>query len=275
MGDFERDTALEGVNGHYRAHLSRDWEIWGPNGGYVAAIALRAVGASSPFKRPASFVGHYLAVGEFDQVDVTVETLRQAKRAASMRVSMRQRDRLLFEGMAWVVDEVQGLEHDMAPMPDVPKPDSLKSFEELVPPEEMVPSFPFWQNLESRPIQFVPRGQRQPGAPELRQWYRFRPRATFPDPFVDAARSLLLIDTMVWPACCRAYPETGAGYIAPSLDVSARFHRLAPESDWLLVEASAPVATQGLIGGDARVWSVDGQLVASGGAQLLCRPATR
>ena len=45
MGDFELDTRLEGVEpeaGRFRAHLSRDWEIWGPNGGYVAAIALRA-----------------------------------------------------------------------------------------------------------------------------------------------------------------------------------------------------------------------------------------
>ena len=44
MGDFEADTRLEGENGRYRASISRDWEIWGPNGGYVAAIALRAAG---------------------------------------------------------------------------------------------------------------------------------------------------------------------------------------------------------------------------------------
>lgn len=42
MGDFEIDTALAGGNGRYVAHLSEDWEIWGPNGGYLAAIALRA-----------------------------------------------------------------------------------------------------------------------------------------------------------------------------------------------------------------------------------------
>ena len=41
MGDLAIDTAVEGSDGRYRARLSRDWEIWGPNGGYLAAIALR------------------------------------------------------------------------------------------------------------------------------------------------------------------------------------------------------------------------------------------
>ncbi len=42
MGDLARDTAVQGGAGSYGAVLSRDWEIWGPMGGYVAAVALRA-----------------------------------------------------------------------------------------------------------------------------------------------------------------------------------------------------------------------------------------
>ncbi len=42
MGDFEIDTRVEGEKGRYKATLSRAWELWGPSGGYVAAIALRA-----------------------------------------------------------------------------------------------------------------------------------------------------------------------------------------------------------------------------------------
>jgi hypothetical protein len=45
MGDLERDTRLAGGEGRYTATLSRDWEIWGPNGGYLASLALRAAGA--------------------------------------------------------------------------------------------------------------------------------------------------------------------------------------------------------------------------------------
>lgn len=49
MGDLDRDTALTGSAGRYTAALSEDWRIWGPNGGYVAAVALRAAGAESRF----------------------------------------------------------------------------------------------------------------------------------------------------------------------------------------------------------------------------------
>jgi acyl-CoA thioesterase-2 len=120
----------------------------------------------------------------------------------------------------------------------------------------------------------VPWPDRKPGAPRWLEWYRFRPRATFDDPFVDAARSLLLIDTLTWPAACQPHvPDSG--YIAPSLDVSVRFHRAAPAAEWLLCDAVAPVARHGLIGGAAQVWSPDGTLLASGGGQLLCRPVPR
>jgi acyl-CoA thioesterase len=80
------------------------------------------------------------------------------------------------------------------------------------------------------------------------------------------------MDTMEWPAAVRAH--TGQlQWIAPSLDLSVRFHRFAPGSEWLLSDTSAPVATDGLIGGTATVWSDTGKLLASGGEQMLCRPS--
>ena len=271
MGDFAIDTAVEGSGQRYRARLSREWEVWGPNGGYVAAIALRAAGAASAFRRPASFSGHFLSVADFDVVDIEVTTLRAVKRAASLRVSMTQAERPILEAVVWTVATLEGLEHDTATMPDVPPPDALRPLEDLAAPEDRTPTYPFWNNLETRPLDGKVWSERPPGAPVWRQWYRFRPCATFDDPFVDAARSLVLIDTMLWPAACRAYP-LDIPYIAPSLDVTARFHRAAPRCEWLLCDAAAPVAADGLIGGRADVWSATGQLLASGGGQLLCRP---
>jgi acyl-CoA thioesterase II len=271
MGDFAAETAVEARDGRWRATLSRDWEIWGPNGGYVAAIALRAAGAATALRRPASFAGHFLSVAEFDAVDLEVTTLRAAKRAASLRVSMSQKGRPIFEAIVWVVGEGEGLQHDDAVMPAVPAPSELRSIEELVPPEDLQQRYKFWENFEARPIDFVPWAARVPGRPAWCEWYRFRPSCSLDDPFVDAARSLLLIDTMGWPAACRAHPRD-SGFVAPSLDVAVQFHRLAPDSEWLLVDAVAPVAAEGLIAGQGRVWSADGRLLASGGGQLLCRP---
>ncbi|MBI4517441.1 MAG: thioesterase family protein [Deltaproteobacteria bacterium] len=271
MGDLAADTAIDGRDGHYRASLARDWEIWGPNGGYLAAIALRAAGASTGLRRPASFACHYLSVAEFDEVELHVTTLRASKRAASLRVSMTQQARPILEAVVWVVGDVAGLEHDTAQMPPVPPPSELKAVEDLLSPEDRKASYPFWQNLEARPIDWVHWNQRAPGPPVWREWYRFRPRAVFDDPFVDAARALVLIDTMLWPATCRAYAGV-LPYVAPNLDVAVQFHRAAAACEWLLCDAAAPVAAHGLIGGQSSVWSADGQLLASGGGQLLCRP---
>jgi acyl-CoA thioesterase-2 len=271
MGDLAAETAVDGRDGRYTVHLSRHWEIWGPNGGYLAVIALRAAARETALPRPASFTCHFLRVARFDQVELTVTTLRATRRAASLRVAMTQDAEPVLEAIVWMVAEGEGLEHDVARAPEVPAPETLRSTEELLPPEERTVIYPFWQNLESRPVEWLHPREWRPRPPLYRNWYRFRPTAVFDDPVVDAGRALLLIDTMGWPAAWRAHGD-GSGWVAPSLDVAVRFHRAAPTSEWLLCEAASPVATGGLVGAQVTIWSQDRQLLASGGGQLLCRP---
>jgi acyl-CoA thioesterase II len=280
MGDLDLDTRLDGADGRYRATLCEDWRIWGPNGGYVAAIALRAAGAVTRFRRPVSFHCHFLGVGAFAPADVVVEPLRTARTAESLRVSMAQGGRTFLDAQVWTSDANEGLAHDFAPPPDVPPPAALRPFEELLaeveaaqPSRSSGPRHRFWDNLEGRPTDWVPPAHWQPGAPRLRCWYRFRPTARFDDPFLEAARALILVDTLSWPAACRAHRPEDNAWIAPSLDLAARFHRLPPYGEWLLAEATADVAAEGLIGFHNRVWDERGRVVASGGGQLLCRPA--
>lgn len=68
-GDLVAETTVTGADGRYQAALSRDWEIGGPNGGYVAAVALRAAGAVTSLSRPVSFAGHFLFFGELRLLD--------------------------------------------------------------------------------------------------------------------------------------------------------------------------------------------------------------
>ena len=94
MGDIEVQTAVEPVgDGRFTAMVHADWEIWGPCGGYVAALALRAAGAESPFARPASFFCHYLSVAAFAPVDLVVTPLRAGRTVLAQRVTMTQEDR--------------------------------------------------------------------------------------------------------------------------------------------------------------------------------------
>jgi acyl-CoA thioesterase-2 len=274
VGDFDADTALTGADGHFRARLSDAWEIWGPNGGYVASIALRAAGAVSRFGRPASFVGHFLSVAAFDDIDVEAEVLRATRVADSVRVTISQGERSIIAALVWVVDDLEGLVHDELPLPDVPLPRDVPSAEERIAAhaDQARSRHPFWDNFEERPLDWLDDWEaREPADPVFRTWIRFRPRATFDDPFVDAARSLLLLDTMGWPAAVRAHAEP-LDVIAPNIDLAVHFHRLEPASEYLYVEATAPVGDDGLIGASSRVWSESGRLLASGSQQLLCRP---
>lgn len=269
MGDFEQDTRLEEAgDGRYTARLSRDWEIWGPNGGYLASIGLRAAGQCAKVDRPVSFSGHFLSVARFGVVDVEVRVLKAGRRAESLGVSITQGERRIFEGLLRTAAESEGLEHDVARIPESARPADLREIHELVPDEES--PHPFWGNFRVKPVwpeRFEP-GERRAHAPLFREWWRFQPRATFDDPWVDAARSLLILDTVTWPAACQPHPDRP--YTAPNMDVTAWFHRPAPDSEWLMADGRCEIAAGGLMGTHTRVWSEDGSLVASGGAQLLC-----
>jgi acyl-CoA thioesterase len=275
MGDLAEDTSVEEIEpGRYRAHLSREWEIWGPNGGYLAVIALRAAGASTSLSRPATFTCHFLGVADFDDVELEVRPLRESRRAASLAVTMRQHDKPVLEAITWVIgDDLEGLEHAAAPIPDVAAPDGLPSVRELLDESQRGPYHQFWSNFDERPLRWVGNWEeREPDEPEFRSWFRYVPRDTFTDPFVDAGRALLLVDTLGWPAATRAYRPDEVAFYAPSIDVTARFHALGSDSPWLLAEARSPVARDGLVAATASVWAADGRLLATGGQQMLCRP---
>ena len=272
MGDLGQDTAVEHLDeGRYRATLSQEWEIWGPMGGYVAAVALRAVGAAAPQLRPATFSCHYLGVASFAPVDIRVEVRKPGRTATSLRVEISQDDRPILDGSVWAVGPNEGLEHDEAVMPEVPQPDDLADIRDLVPDDEG-PPFPFWRNLDARPIHFeTPWPPDGPRPAEWREWLRFTPTATFDDPWVDACRSVVLVDLPSWPSAHRPHAWRQPGFVAPTLDLNVAFHRHAGDHDWLLCDGAAPVSTEGLFGWTARVWSSDGQLHASGGGQCLYR----
>ncbi|HEY2813157.1 MAG TPA: thioesterase family protein [Acidimicrobiales bacterium] len=275
MADLGIDTAVESCgDGRYRATLSNAWEIWGPMGGFVASVALRAAGAETVFPRPASFTCHYLSVAKFDTVELAVTELRSTKVAASYRVEMTQGDRRILEALVWAVDDgIEALIHDEAVAPDVEGPDGLRNFEELFADVEdsAGPPFPFWSNFESRPLDFSydwpPAG---PMPPRYQQWHRFL-EGDFSDPWVDACRAVVLVDVQSWPSASRPHAWKNSNLYAPSLDVSVSFHRPAT-TDWLMTDGYSPVGEGGLLGWNGRLWTSDRKLVATGGGQALCRP---
>jgi acyl-CoA thioesterase II len=153
VGDIERQTAVEDRgDGRFVATVHADWEIWGPCGGYVAALALRAAGAASHLARPASFFCHYLSVASFAPVDLVVTPLRSGRTVLAQRVAMSQEGRPVLDAMIWSVGEVEGLEHEDVDPPEVPDPDALPTWAELGRGEDR-PTMPFWDNFDQRPVE--------------------------------------------------------------------------------------------------------------------------
>lgn len=278
MGDLAVDTAVEQVgDGRYTATLAEDWRIWGPNGGYLGAIALRAAGAAASQPRPASIAVHFLGVAAFEPVDLEVTTLRSTRRAESLRVSMRQHGKPVIEAMVWAVaDGIEPLEHQHAVMPAVDAAETIPTMEERMAAAGVEgPPFPFWVNIDNRGLQWradwPPPG---PLPPEARWWCRFRPTATFDDRWVDAGRSFVLADTFGWPAASAAHawrvgPDGAPQFMAPNVDIHVTFHAFDPAEEWLLVDAYSPTGADGLLGANVSVWSAAGRLIASGSQTML------
>lgn len=265
--DLDLATRVEGEDGRYSARLSDEWEIWGPNGGYLATIALRAAGAMAAIPEPRSFSCHFLSSPAFDAVELTVTALKRGRRAESFAVAMTQADKPILHALVKTAAEGPGYSDRLLTAPDTPGAEELKTYEQLR-SNTRPPRFSFWRNVERRPIAQEASGEST--APAIREWTRFRPQPCFEDPFLDAARSLILLDTFGFPAAYQRYRSWD--YLAPNLDMSIWFHHASPQCEWLLIDHECIAADHGLLGVSGRVWDTEGRLLATGSAQLCCIP---
>ena len=105
----------------------------------------------------------------------------------------------MFEALVWAVGDVEGLEHDATTMPEVPEPETLPVLGDLMAAKGIEPFYPFWSNFEERVVDWIDDQQewenRAPSDPVWGHWFKYVPRSTFDDPWVDACRSLILLDT--------------------------------------------------------------------------------
>lgn len=241
-------------DGNYTAKLSPIWDVWGPNGGYLCALLLRAVGLQTERAVPVSFSGQYLGTPSYGEVSITVELIKRGKTASAYSVYMEQGGKVMLNAMVWTGDPKKGMAYQVQRLPTHYIPLAEAGNRPPVGPMAM------WKNLDIQGVKY--------DGGHYSHWYRFIPEMNISDPFMDAGRSLILIDTMQWPA--RYFmEEKPPAFVAPSLDLYVQFHRFSEESDWLFSDAKSDVAHQGLVAGSATVWDEKGQLLASGGSQSL------
>jgi acyl-CoA thioesterase len=255
-------TALEGREGRYTARLSEHWDVKGPNGGYLSAIALRAAGASCPFPyRPVSMSTQYLTRAPTRDVEVTVHVGRPGRWVRCLNVEIKQGRHVLLHSQVWASKREDGPE-----LRNYTPPEAIGAG-----PPTIGSSTPPVEGFQGN-FEFV-----RPAAPasgpeaRIQRWVRYRDFEAGGDLFAEASRSLVLIDCFVWPAYLEI--RQGPPEFAVSLDLSAHFHAPTCGSDWLFVDACAHAVGGGVISGAVRVWTQDGRLAASGASQMLHWPA--
>jgi len=264
---LEAATRLTRTGDGYSVRLDPAWDIWGPAGGYIAAIALRAVGEQAEAgHRPLTLTGQFVSVARPGNVDVRAEVVKPGSTSLH-DVRLSQEGRPVFLAQIWTTARCEP-SHPIAPaMPTVPAPETCIETHAFF-AERGVAESPFWRNIEGRLVN--PRWPDEPAASDPRQlrWMRYRDWAPSGDPFLEAMRSTLLIDIGVWPAHWHRLPQP-ATYVAPSLDLTVAFHEQIAAGEWLLSEADSDVSGGGTISGRVRIWSSDGRAIATGGGQCL------
>ncbi|KJS26991.1 MAG: hypothetical protein VR75_04710 [Hyphomonadaceae bacterium BRH_c29] len=269
--DFEQATRMDRQGDHlWTTHLRPDWGLWSPAGGYITALALRAVGEATAFARPASMTCHFLRMGAYAPAEIRVESVKAGRRSELLKADLVQDGKTLLTCHVWAVpDTAPGLAHDDT-QEDLPAPLSVPTIETQYPDQ---PVHPFFQRFEQRPIRGMPRAGDVARAAELTGFYRFSPNVKASDPFVDAGRVLILLDTFGWLAQYPAHPEDEPSpWIAPNIDYHYRFHRLTQHADWLHMRVKAPIALDGLMSTDGEIRDEAGHLLATGSSQLMCLP---
>lgn len=273
MGTLSEATNLTPEGEGFAVQLDPEWEGWGPAGGYLAAIALRSVAqVVAPDHRPVTLQGQFLGKAERGNITVRAELVKPG-RTSLANVTLSQAGKPFFQAQIWTTSRSIGPQSYRLNMPLVPAPATLSGLEDHFAAlgRSLVR---FWSKLDCRPIEF-----RAPGGPpvqsdQLERWYRFRDEELAHDVFEQAARAAILIDANIWAAHWRLL-DNEPDYSGPSLDLTVWFHDLRTQSDWLLLQASSPVALDGVVNGTGHVWTADGHLIATGGGNCLVVPMTR
>src|SRR4051812_4874411 len=104
MTTFDRDTAIAPLaDGRFSAEIDERWlVVRGPNGGYVAAIILRALmdAQPDPERTPRSFTIQYPRAPQPGPVEVSVAIEHTGRALTSMSARMEQDGKLMALALA-------------------------------------------------------------------------------------------------------------------------------------------------------------------------------
>ena len=263
--EFDADTAIVPTgDGGYRAQVTERWNIGEvPNGGYVMAIAVRALLESTGRPDPLSITGHFVRPAEPGPAEVRVDVVRAGRSASTAVVSLSQggSERLRVLGSATDLDLFDGAEVEHGPPPpDLPPPEDCLHTDGVLPGGNVAAvARRFDLRISPRDAGWA-RGA-PTGRPETAGWVRL----------ADGRPP----DALLMPVVVDGFPPTvfelGVTGWVPTLELTVHLRR-RPEPGWLRCAVTASHVSRGLVTEDSAVWDAHGRLVAVA-RQLALLPA--
>ncbi len=248
---FALDTAVIPLGeGLYRAEIRPDWRVERPNGGYVAAILLRAVTTElgEPDRSPRSVTIHYLRPPEDGPVEVAVTLERAGRSMSAVSARLSQGGDVLALALVAAGTNRDAFALHEAPAPNVPAPEDCP----LAPPPPF--RIRIREQFEIRhaigPQPFVGGQEAVTGG-----WLRLRDQEpTDPHVLVQAA------DAWV-PA---VFGVTAERLGVPTVDLTLHLRQaVLPDDDgWMLLRFQTRVAADGYLEEDGEIWDRSGRLLA-------------
>ncbi|HEY4779504.1 MAG TPA: thioesterase family protein [Solirubrobacterales bacterium] len=252
---FEADTAVEDLGGgHFAAAMSERWWVGkGPNGGYVAAVILRAIQASASAERaPRSLTVHFQRAPLAGPVEIAVEVVREGGRVTFLAARMTQDGKVQATAQAVLSENWGEGGFSELTMPDAGEPGELHTIDPEA--EDSRPNM--LQNYRLRPALGEPAFSG--GAARTGAWIRTREPC-----LLDAPLAAAFLDTW-FPA---PFVRFERPFGAPTIDYTVHFRSplpppgAAPEDPYLIAFRSN-IARHGFFEEDGELWSADGTLLA-------------
>ena len=262
---FDRGVAVTSQGaGVYAAEVDGNWNApFGANGGYVAAVVLRAMAAEVGDRaRPArSITLHYLRPPQAGSAVVEVTVERTGRNLSTLSARLVQDGRLCVLALAAFAGDFPVLDRFTAAMPDVAPPEMIEPW--AVRPEQP----PIAHRIEFRgavgPLPFSGADEALSGG-----WIRMHE----PQP-LDAAALALYADAWLPAVFTRHHGPVAA----PTIDLTIHFRDPAaalavPPDAALLVVFRSSHAAGGYVEEDGELWSADGVLLAHCRQLALLQP---
>jgi acyl-CoA thioesterase len=266
---FDRDTAVtaEG-DGRYAGQIDPAWSvIRGPNGGYLAAVILRALIAAvgDAERAPRALTVHYLVPAEPGAVAIQVTVERAGKTFSSLAARVSQDEQPIALALATFAAPQQGLSFPAEPMPALPPPEQLAPLSPHNPTAvPFVRQYQYYTALGDPPLSGAERAR-------VGGWLRLAEPRLADAPLVAAY-------TDAWLPSI--YPRLREPAMTPTLDLTIHFRTRLPlegatPDDFYLAVFESRHAAEGYFEEDGAIWSRSGVLIAQSRQLALLRARPR